>query len=580
MQHFLSTIIVLFSIAALVNAQETYYFSTSGNNVSDGLSEEKPRRTMTQEFINALKPGDRVLFKRGDRWHDATTNWDFSNIGGSAEKPIYFGAYGTGENPIIAKLRLVTDTWKDDGNGVWSVPWNVTQADTYALYKNDKIVTPALHTGAVATMANNTFFVTEGRLYLKGFGNPTDNQVEVNISAGGNFIVFNNSKYITFEGITFKGTSRRTHFINARAPTGNLVFRNLTIMHIGGYLTIFHSDGPENHIAHLWENNVIDRTWGPMVYRAMRNNAAENTSVITTDALCYRNAGEGVVIRGNTFMNWGHTTVNFQQIRPHTDSPEIRFNVVENNLFLQGDSEYNRAFEFCGDARVNNNIFRCNYVYGHTNSSHFLGVDNVVYGNIFDTIVLTTADTRTIQPQHVDLAPWVGDGVMYVAKRNIIMNNTFFGGREGIRVGTSALVGNNLIANNIFHSWWGSHFLTIHDDAAPQTVLNNVFWNGPDTATQALISRTSDKLTVVEINALPTMSGNVAGDPQFSAVAAGYGASNFRLQATSPFLKAGLSIDTINAEAFPAIRLIAAEYNDFYGEPFSLASPTIGGVSN
>ena len=311
----------------------------------------------------------------------------------------------------------------------------------------------------------------------------------------------------------------------------------------------------------------------------MRNNGLDNGAVITADALCYRNAGERVIIRGNTFINWGHTTVNFQQIRPHADSPEIRFNILENNLFNQGYSEYNRAFEFCGDARVNNNIFRYNYVYGHTNSAHFLGADNVVYGNIFDTIVLTTADTRTVQPQHIDFAPWVGDGVTYVAQRNIIMNNTFFGGREHIWV-SSAHAGNNLIANNIFHSWWGNHALTIPADVTPQTVLNNVFWNGSDTATQTLMIRSHENLTLDQINALPTMSGNVVGDPQFVNVAAGYGASNFRLQATSPFLKAGLSIDSIDAESFPAIRLIRAQYNDFYGEQFIHASPTIGGASN
>ena len=584
---------MLTSVFITVNAQtvpalstdsksgNTYYFSTAGNNNNDGLSEVKPKQFVTGDFISGLKPGDMALFKRGDKWHDDAITWDFSNIRGSAESTIYFGAYGTGEAPVIAKLRLVTDTWQGDGSGVWSVPWAITQAKTYMLYIDDKIVAPALHSGSVATMANETFFVTGGRLYLKGFGNPTGRQVEVNTSAGGNFIVFNNSEYITFEAITFKGTSQRSTFINGIAPTRNLVFRNLTIKHIGGYLTVFISNGPANHIDHLWEDNVIDRTWGPTVYRAMRNNGPENSSIITTDAICYRNAGERIVVRSNTFINWGHTTVNLQQIKPATDSPQIRFNIIERNLFIQGDSEYNRAFEFCGDDRVNNNIFRYNYVYGHTNSSHFLGVDNIVYCNIFDTIVLTRADTKTVQPQHIDLGPWVGDGVTYVSLRNVIINNTFVGGRENLVVGYSTEVGNNLIANNIFYSWWGNHAITIGGKTAPQTVLNNVFWNSPNNVAETVISQANNLLTVTQVNDLPTMSGNIAGDPRFRKITSGYEAGNFSLQTTSPCLNAGIALSSISSSDFPIIDVLKKPggYQDLYGNPFDNNEPTVGAIS-
>ena len=565
----------------------TYYFSSDGNNNNDGLSKVTPKQFVTGEFISGLNSGDKALFKCGDMWYDESITWDFSNIRGSAESPIYFGAYGTGEAPVIAKLRLVTDKWQGDGTDVWSVPWNVTQAKTYMLYIDDKIVAPALNGGSVATMDNETYFVSDGRLYLKGFGNPTGRQVEVNTSAGGTFIVFQNSEFITFENIHFKGTSQRSNFINGIAPTSNLVFRNLAIMHIGGYLSVFNTNGLDNHIDHLWENNVIDRTWGPTVYRAMRNNGLSNSAVITTDAICYRNSGEGIAIRYNTFNNWGHTTVNFHQLNPPADMPDIRFNIIEHNVFIPGYAEYNRAFEFSGDARLNYNIFRYNYVYGHTTGSHFMGVNNIAFGNIFDTMVLTTADTNTKAPHHLFVGPWTGDNVVRLSDRNIIMHNTFFNGRENIRVIPSQQNGNNLIINNIFHTWWGadtetdSPGLLIENTRELQTVINNVFWNGPGTDKEGRFSIThrENRLTVAEANNLPNMSGNIAADPQFTSVVREYGASNFQLQTTSPVLNEGFPIENISEVEFPAIRLIKERYEDKYGNPFMPSAPTIGAVS-
>lgn len=75
-----------------------YYVSTSGNDSNDGLSIDKPFKTLAKANSIKLQPGDGIFFKRGDQWKGEQL--DLYNSG-STEKKVYYSAYGEGDRPLI-----------------------------------------------------------------------------------------------------------------------------------------------------------------------------------------------------------------------------------------------------------------------------------------------------------------------------------------------------------------------------------------------------------------------------------------------------------------------------------------------
>ncbi|NLA49733.1 MAG: hypothetical protein GX876_09760, partial [Bacteroidales bacterium] len=109
-------IVIMFAFNSLLNAAD-YYVSPLGSDLNSGLSTSTPWKTI--EKVNlvfpSLKPGDRILFKRGDTFHGTIKILK----SGTAASPITLGAYGTGEKPVITGFKTVMD-WKSEGNGIYS----------------------------------------------------------------------------------------------------------------------------------------------------------------------------------------------------------------------------------------------------------------------------------------------------------------------------------------------------------------------------------------------------------------------------------------------------------------------------
>lgn len=92
----------------------TYYIDgKNGKSTNSGLSEKEPLNTNKGLEI---KPGDRVLFKRGNFVRDALFNLD-----GEEGNPTYYGAYGEGENPVFCGSVDVSNTekWTETEKNIW-----------------------------------------------------------------------------------------------------------------------------------------------------------------------------------------------------------------------------------------------------------------------------------------------------------------------------------------------------------------------------------------------------------------------------------------------------------------------------
>ncbi len=89
---------ILFCIATLsITAQKKYYLSSSEGKDSNKGSENAPWQSLKKISKTKLKPGDKILFKKGDVF----VGHFVVNGSGSKRKPILIGSYGEGNQPII-----------------------------------------------------------------------------------------------------------------------------------------------------------------------------------------------------------------------------------------------------------------------------------------------------------------------------------------------------------------------------------------------------------------------------------------------------------------------------------------------
>lgn len=93
----------------------TYYVSaTLGSDHNSGRSPARSWKTLGRVNRQCLKPGDRVLLRRGDLWRETLK----PRCSGAAGKAITFGAFGQGESPAIDGSDPVdSGAWLKDDQG-------------------------------------------------------------------------------------------------------------------------------------------------------------------------------------------------------------------------------------------------------------------------------------------------------------------------------------------------------------------------------------------------------------------------------------------------------------------------------
>jgi hypothetical protein len=83
------------------NPERKIYVSMTGSDSNDGLSEDKPVKTLTHAR-SLIRPGhaDHMLLKKGDQWVGEKFDW-WTKSGPSPDNPIVFSSYGVGPRPIL-----------------------------------------------------------------------------------------------------------------------------------------------------------------------------------------------------------------------------------------------------------------------------------------------------------------------------------------------------------------------------------------------------------------------------------------------------------------------------------------------
>ena len=122
--YVLAALILVFCFGAKSSYAINYYFSsTGGNDAYTALQAQNsatPWKTLNKltTITQVLKAGDAVYFKRGDIFEGSIT----VATSGIENLPIIFGAYGTGNKPVISGLQRLNN-WKSVGNGIYENDW-------------------------------------------------------------------------------------------------------------------------------------------------------------------------------------------------------------------------------------------------------------------------------------------------------------------------------------------------------------------------------------------------------------------------------------------------------------------------
>jgi parallel beta-helix repeat (two copies) len=131
---FLSLLVVCISLH--INAT-TYYVSNTGNDANTGLTTATPWKTLDKVNATTFKPGDQILFQKGNTFYGSIT----VKQSGTAGNPITFGAYGSGANPVITGFYTVP-AWTNLGNNIWESTSTVSSLSECNMVTINGINTP------------------------------------------------------------------------------------------------------------------------------------------------------------------------------------------------------------------------------------------------------------------------------------------------------------------------------------------------------------------------------------------------------------------------------------------------------
>lgn len=116
-------------IVANTYATNYYVSSTDGNDSYSAAQAQNPSTpwqslAKANSFFSSLRPGDNLLFKRGDVFYGSLN----ANASGSSASRIVIGAYGAGAKPLFTGF-VNAQNWTNIGNGVWQ--YSVPTSSTY-----------------------------------------------------------------------------------------------------------------------------------------------------------------------------------------------------------------------------------------------------------------------------------------------------------------------------------------------------------------------------------------------------------------------------------------------------------------
>lgn len=191
---------LLFLLAYCGNQQKatknvgTYYFSNAGNDQNTGHSEEQAWKNLSRLQEVELKPGDKIMLRRGDVFNGTIS----ITQSGTPDKPIEITAYGEGAKPQLQGAAQNVDIKKHD-DSVYTFGSN---AEVKNLYIEQNVQLPARYPNAGNYLFADRAEKEMGVLYDKELTEPDDYWKDATL-------VFRSTDW-TYDWITIDGYQNNT----------------------------------------------------------------------------------------------------------------------------------------------------------------------------------------------------------------------------------------------------------------------------------------------------------------------------------------------------------------------------------
>lgn len=366
-------IILLFITAPLYGTD--YYVKTGGNNSADGLSDANAWATIAKVNGSSFSAGDRIFFRRGDTFSDATLTPPSSGTAGSL---ITFGAYGTGADPIITcrgelPLWSSTGSWTQSGDS-----WYMSYGGNYRfrIWLNGIEARRAHYVGDLNAGFRYYYSRNSGdatplyQLYIYSATNPATAFTSIEISGVRSSALYVNTKnYLLFQDLDFQGGGGGGYYTVNMTSSNNITFNGCSIGEDTGCYGLRASASSNVIVA---DCNINSGDTFEDYYQ----------SETSEDGIAIFDGCNYWTIENNTFTNWGHTALAIINYGSGTTN----YNIVRDNTFTAPDIDYGRAIQFAGHEgyTVGCKFYR-NYIHDMPIGSMLGGpyvefFNNIIYG--------------------------------------------------------------------------------------------------------------------------------------------------------------------------------------------------------
>jgi Right handed beta helix region/Bacterial Ig domain len=352
-----------------------YFVSPGGNDSNPGTSQSAPWHTIKRVNSAHLRPGDVVYFRSGGWWRDTLK----PPIGGKAEAPITFAAYGSGPQPVISGSDLIRGWSKYSG----LIYYASAPRPVYNVFVDGGPGWGLKHAASVGSIhAGTWFWNSSGKwlyVWLPNGTSPQGHNIEAATRTNGVYVNAGNGAQL------------------ACSQKSYITIRGLTIERTGGNGIYFHCyAGPSSMNGIVIERNTIRQTGTGQSDNGQYFNGIQllqeppeafTAPIIAGNVVSYTGGhGNGInvhgasyaLIIGNDVSNWNHNGIDTR------DASEI----VESWNYVHDQPNFGAAFfGYNTESKVeNNSIARASNGFqfgggatGHVYSNSFLNVPTGIY---------------------------------------------------------------------------------------------------------------------------------------------------------------------------------------------------------
>jgi hypothetical protein len=481
-------------------ALRTFYVSSSAGSANGDGSINNPWKTLSQVNAQTFRAGDAILFKRGDMWYGSLT----VGVSGSSSYPIIYGAYGSGEKPIITGFTTISG-WSDEGNHIYSkiistesIP-NILAVDgantPMGRWPDTGWLTVDSHNGKTSItssdLSNSPSNWGGGELVLRTYWWVTDRN-KITSHSGNTLYYTSASSYNAMDGNGYfiqnhKGTLNKPgdwaydgsklyiYFDAGDSPNNHVV----KIPTVDDFAYLDHKDYITFDNLHITGYNNIAVVMYGSSHITVTNCVLDfigNTALTNPDWT----ASSYAVIENNLFDNINNDAIYFSDTSKYTS---IQYNTITNIGTISGLSGSGDGSGLGIGSDGDNSLIKYNYLQNiGYNGISFSGTNSKISNNIIDTFCMNKDDGAGIYT-------YENSGLGKEIINNIVINGV--GAAEGTRLSDEFRAhgiyidgsDNILISGNtVAHNYGNGMF--INTQALNMNIQDNTVFDNVDSGIQ------------------------------------------------------------------------------------------------